>query len=227
MKLPVFLLNGEVWAHDGVEHAAENAGAQVGDSAAEAQHAAEPVAETPGHTPTEATQEAHGAHHDAHAIPWSSLTVQAFNFFLLLAILIFMLRKSIAAHFKTRASEYQDLVRRADAAKSEAEAKHRSMKDRLAKLEQSAASAGTQAKAEADALKTKLIAEAQDLAKRLQEDAKRTAAIEIEKAKAQLRQELLTEALSASKAGFQSGLGSSDQKKLQSEFVDKIQVVGQ
>jgi F0F1-type ATP synthase membrane subunit b/b' len=59
----------------------------------------------------------------------------------------------------------------------------------------------------------------------LEEEAKRTAAVELEKAKAELRHELLREALSKSSDSLGRSLDSNEQKKLQNEFAEKIQVV--
>lgn len=167
-----------------------------------------------------------GAHGDPHAIPWTTIFVQGINLVLLLAILTFALRKTVKALFANRATEYKDLVQRADAAKAEAESKHQQMQERMAKLDRSANEGVDQAKIEAAELKNRLIAEAKALSEKLAEEAKRTTAVEIEKGKAELRRELLTEALGAAKSGLQSGLGQSDQKALQNEFVEKIQVVG-
>lgn len=209
------------------EHTAETPAAEVAPAAA-AEHAADT-----GHT--EAGGEAHtatvghGEHAGAHEvhIPWNSIGVQAFNLFFLVALLTYLLRKTVKAHFATRAAEYQDLVNRADAAKTEAEAKHRDMTERMAKLEQSAVHGIQQARKDAEEVKAKLIQEAKEASVKLAEDAKRSAAIEIEKAKAELRRELLDQALSSSKALLKTGLGSGDQEKLQNEFAEKIQAVRQ
>ncbi len=48
------------------------------------------------------------------------------------------MRKAVSAHFKNRAEEYNELVRRAQAAKEEAERGHREIKERLDKLESGA-----------------------------------------------------------------------------------------
>ena len=169
---------------------------------------------------------AHGdAHHEVH-IPWSSLGVQAFNVFVLLAVLIYLMRKAAVAHFANRATEYNDLVQRAEKAKLEAERGHREIKERLDKLESGAEPSLVQARREADELKTKMIAEARTVAERMKTEAQRTIATEVEKAKAELRHELLQSALATSHEVLKSSLSSSEQQKLQNEFVSKIQVVG-
>ena len=54
-----------------------------------------------------------------------------------------------------------------------------------------------QARSEAADLRTKMMEEAKQLSRRLEQEAQRTAAVELEKAKAELRTELLEKALVA------------------------------
>ena len=168
---------------------------------------------------------AHGADHAVH-IPTSSLFVQAFNLIVLLVVLFVLLRKGAIAHFANRAKEYTDLVQKAEAAKNEAERGHREIKERLDKLESGAEASLAQARKEADELKVKMIAEAGIVSERLKTEAQRTVANEVEKAKAELRADLLQSALATSHEVLKSSLSAGEQTRLQNEFVQKIQVVG-
>lgn len=174
------------------------------------------------HHAAEAGHEA--GHHEVH-IPTESLTVQTFNVVVLLVILFFVLRKATVAHFKHRGEEYSQLVRRAQAAKEEAERGHREIKERLDKLESGAESSLAQARREADEMKVKMLAEAKSVGERLKAEAQRTIATEVEKAKAELRADLLQSALATSQEVLKSSLSASEQSKLQNEFVQKM--VGQ
>lgn len=171
-----------------------------------------------------------GAHeaieHAEHVIPWTSIWVQFFNFAFLLVVLGFLMRKSVKAHFENRAREYRQLVDRAEAAKAEAEKGRRTMQDRLARLESTAAESGEKARKDAEALRDRMLVEARGLASKIDQEARRTISVEIEKAKAQLRDELLDQGLKNSGEQLKKNLGGADQKKLQNEFVEKIQVVG-
>lgn len=167
----------------------------------------------------------HGAHGDAHAIPWNSIFVQGFNLGLLLLFLTYILRKTVKAHFETRAREYKQMVEKAETARTEAERGRREIKDRLAKLEAEAAQTTSQARAEANELRSRMMQEAKALTERLQQEAARTAAVELEKAKAELRREILNQALDKSRENLKKDINPSVQLKLQKEFADKIQVV--
>lgn len=168
----------------------------------------------------------HAAAHDSHAIPWASIGVQAFNFGLLLLLLGWLLRKAIVSHFAHRARDYKQLVERAEVARKAAEQTHREIKDRLDQLEAGAEQSLVRARTEAEDLKVRMVQEAKALSAKLEQEAQRGIQLELEKAKAELRRELLQTALRTSGENLKTKLGSSEQKKLQSEFVDKMQVVG-
>jgi F-type H+-transporting ATPase subunit b len=162
----------------------------------------------------------------AASIPWMSIFVQAYNFFLLIGFLAYLLRQTIKDHFENRAREYQQLVERAEAAKAEAERGKIEIEQRLQKLHINAEQNLVQARAEAEELKRKMMIDAQQLTARLDQDAQRTVTVDVEKARAELRHELLEKGLALSKEQYSKQLGTSEQKKLQKEFVEKIQVVG-
>lgn len=181
----------------------------------------------------QAWAEEHGAaaeHLAEHAhevvIPFRSIGIQAFNFILLAALLFYLLRKSVKTHFEHRARDYKELVDRAENARREAEKSHSQVKERLQKLEATAAHGVERAKSEATDLRTKLIEEAKSMSKKFEQEAQRSVVAELEKAKAELRKELLEKSLASARENLQKSLGSSDQKKLQNEFVEKIETVG-
>ena len=174
----------------------------------------------------QAGESAHHASGDPHAIPWGAIFVQTFNFALLIALGYFFLNKVIRAHFASRAQEYNQLVERAAAAKREAETAHHDIKTRLEKLESGAEEGLRRAQSEAAALKSKLMQEASNLSQKLETEAKRSVQIELEKAKSELRNDLLESALQASSVTLKTSLSSNEQKRLQNEFVEKIQVGG-
>lgn len=170
-----------------------------------------------GHGNTE-----HGGH---EGIPWPTIVSQAVNFGLLLILLAYLTRQSITKMFSERKKMYLELVQKADEAKFEAESNRQQIADRLQKLEGSAQQSLEQAKAEAAEMQQRLISEAQELASKAREEAERAARFELERAKQELRAEILTTALEAAQKAMRDKVGSPEQKKLQNEFVEKFQVV--
>ena len=182
-------------------------------------------AEEGAHHASAAAHEA--GHHAPVVIPWMNIGVQVFNLVLLFSLLIYLLRKGVKAHFAHRATDYQQLVQRAQTAKDEAERGRQEIQNRLNKLESGAEEGLAQARRDAAELKLKLQAEAKELSVKLEADAKRTTQVELEKAKDELRRELLESALQASSNTLRTSLSSGEQKRLQDAFAKKIQVVGQ
>lgn len=170
----------------------------------------------------QATEAAHGA----HGIPWGSLFVQTFNISFLLIILFILMRKTVKAHFEHRARDYQQMVSRAETARAEAEKGKREVKERLSKLEASSDHVMDNARSEAQELRSRMVEEAKTLATRLQQEAERTVKVELEKAKTELRAELMAKAIDTSRENLKKNLSSTEQTKLQKEFAEKIQVVG-
>ncbi len=70
-----------------------------------------------------------------------------------------------------------------------------------------------------------MINEAKSVSDRLRTETQRTIATEVEKAKAELRADLLQSALATSQEVLKSSLSAQEQSKLQNEFVQKM--VGQ
>lgn len=165
-----------------------------------------------------------GGGHGADGVP-GIVTYQAINFVLYAALLFFLLRKPIKNFFKGREDSFKQALIKAEAARADAEKKRQEIQERLTKLEATADQSIAQAKAEAEALKNKIIQEAQELSKNLKDEARRTADIEIERAKLELRSDMLHQAVALSQKMLIDKIADNDQKRLQTEFVEKIQVV--
>lgn len=163
---------------------------------------------------------------DSSHIPFTELIVpQIVNFLIVVTLLTFLTKKMIKEHFAARKESFSMHLKKAEAAKEKAEETHRLLKERLDKLEQTASSSIEEAKAEAAELKHRIIADAKSLSTRLEEEAKRTASYELEKAKAHLREDLLQMSFQMAEGTLQENVNADEQKRLQSEFVEKIQVV--
>ncbi|MCB0361463.1 MAG: ATP synthase F0 subunit B [Bdellovibrionales bacterium] len=164
------------------------------------------------------------SHHAETHIPWQALYPQFLNFGLVVILLLVFGRKKIAYFFDSRKAQYKELVVRAESAKSEAEDLKQKIWDRLTKLNESTPQNLKNAKAEAADLRRKIIQEAELLAGRLEDEASRSAEYELERAKLELKEEVLNLVLSTAEKSLATGIDGQNQKKLQNEFVCKIQV---
>lgn len=168
-----------------------------------------------------------GGHGGEHGIPWRMIGWQAFNVTLLFGVLTYFLRKAVVAHFQSRQSTYLDLVNKAEAARAEAQRNREELSAKIKDLEKNTKASLQKAQAEAEELKRRAMAEAEEISKRLKLETERAIHVEVEKAKEQLRLEVLQAALDQARDKLSANLNNSDQKRLQSEFVEKIQAVPQ
>lgn len=168
-----------------------------------------------------------GGGHGADYIPVKFILIQAGNLAGLLLLLGYFLKNPVRTMFKDRGEKYHAHLKVAQAAKDEAEAKKVKIKERLATLHATAGESAEKAKADAAELKHQIIEDAKHLAGKLEEEAKRTAEYEAQKAIAFLRQELIDGALQESEKHLKDEVNTDVQKRLQNEFVEKIQVVHQ
>ncbi len=153
--------------------------------------------------------------------------LQVVNFLMYFGAILYFARTPVRDMFQGRYEGFFSAVKRAEAAKAEAEAKRKEIRDRLSKLEATREESISNARNEALALKNQIIEEARALSMKLKMDAERTARVEVEKAKFELREELLTQSVQLSRRILTDKMQEQDQKRLQSEFVEKIQVVSQ
>ena len=170
--------------------------------------------------------QAAGDAHEGGGLP-TMFWLQVVNFTIYLGAIIFFARGPLREMFKGRYDSFFSAVKRAEAAKAEAEMKRKEIQDRLAKLEATRDESIQKARSDAAALRNQIVEEAKSLSAKLKADAERTAQLEVERAKYELREELLAQSVQMSKRILTDKMQDQDQKRLQSEFVDKIQVVSQ
>lgn len=162
--------------------------------------------------------DSHGA---ATGLP-TVVILQFVNFFIYVGLVVYFATTPIKDYFKNRQANFYTALKRADAARAEAEAKRAETQARLVKLESSRDESIQTARNEAAALRTQIVEEAKALSEKLQQDAQRTAQVEIERAKMMLREELVNQSVSMARRILSDKMQDQDQKRLQDEFVTKI-----
>ncbi len=166
-----------------------------------------------------------GAHHGAEGIPYKTIITQAINLLIFIGLMVYFLRKELAKHFAERKSAFHELVNRAEKARSEAEATRKEISDRLVRMENSAQGSMKQAEVESEEMRKKMITEAKALSDRIQAEAQKSAQVEIDRARAELRTEILRMSTEQAEKTLREKVGDTEKKRLQNEFVEKIQVV--
>lgn len=175
-----------------------------------------------------ANEEEGGHHAAATGIP-TEVYLQAANFLIFVGLLVYFLRQPVKNYFASRGATFNAAVEKARAARIEAENKNKEIKDKLYQIETEQKTSLAQAQKEAELLKQQLVAEGRNLAAKLKVDAERTLAAEVEKARIALRVDLLAQSTQMAQKVLadKNKLQEQDQARLQTEFVDKIQVVSQ
>lgn len=161
-------------------------------------------------------------HHAEAGLPFVVI-LQFINFFLYVGLIVYFGRKPIADYFKTRQANFYVAVKRADALRAEAQAKRAETQARLAKLEATRDQSIQDARKEAAALRAQIVEEARGLSEKLKVEAERTAVVEIERATAVLRDDLLSQSIVMAQRILTDKMQDQDQKRLQDEFVQKIE----
>jgi F-type H+-transporting ATPase subunit b len=159
-----------------------------------------------------------------HEIP-KIVFYQAINFFCLVGLLYYFLRKPVKAHFAKRHNDLTTAIREAKKLKDEAEAKRQEYVLKIKTLESESAKILNQIRTEGESSKLRIIEEAKRISELIQTEAKRAANNEIEKARAELYDEVLEQALAGARTLLTKSVAEKDQLRLQKEFVEKIEAV--
>ncbi|OQW47744.1 MAG: hypothetical protein A4S09_14395 [Proteobacteria bacterium SG_bin7] len=162
--------------------------------------------------------------HHAVEIPFHELGPQIFNFLVFAGILFVLLRKPVINMFASRASNYHLAVNKASQALEEAKSRKHDIESKLTEMKRGHSESIANAKKEAETLRSNAVEEARAEARRMAEEAERTIRVELDKAKLELRNFMLQQAIQMADKDLGGQLDAHEQKRLQKEFVGKIQV---
>lgn len=164
----------------------------------------------------------HGAEHSGVPVV---VLYQAINVAIILGAGIYFGKQKVVEFFLHKRTSFLQAQEKAQGVLRQAEHEHHEVKTRLDKLKVTREESISKAKADAIDLRKQIVKDAQVLAKKLQDEALLSAKIEVERAKHHLKEQLIKEAFELSKKDLSSKATSDDQKKLQEDFISKVQVV--
>lgn len=145
-----------------------------------------------------------------------------FNFFCVVAILVYFGRKPFAAFFVSRSERVAKAVTDAAAAKTAADAELARWTKAALEESKIRTEGETAAKAAMDRYREKTLAAARQEAERVVGDGGRLAQFEQEAARRRLRSELAAKSLELSAEYFRDSLDSKEQRKLVADFVESV-----
>jgi F-type H+-transporting ATPase subunit b len=164
--------------------------------------------------------------HDAHHIPWKELIApQALNFTIFIGLLVYFLKKPVAAHFSGKRDEFDSQKKAAEEARVQAEKHNFEVRKLLKELEETAATNLGNAKKEAQELKSKLINEAKAQSAKSAQEADSMAKFELDRAVSMLRDELISKSSNIATSKIKETTTDKMQTRLNDEFVTKAQGV--
>ncbi len=155
-------------------------------------------------------------------VPWYEIFKQVFNVAILVAVLVYFLRKPLAAYLAERTELMKKAIEDAARARASAAEQLAAIEARLAGLADEIAELDRRADAEADEETRRIQGAAQAEMERLRAQVRFTADQEVRKAKAELRKEAAE--LSAQAAAVLVGktITPEDQERMVRENIDRI-----
>jgi F-type H+-transporting ATPase subunit b len=160
--------------------------------------------------------------HEVPDINGKKLGYQLFNFGVLLFILIKFGGPAISKALAARHHQLKADLAAASVARADAEARLKQQEARLAALEQEIDGIRTGVKAEAEAEKARLIAAAEERAKRIKDETSFVLEQQIKEAEARLRREVALAAVDLAEQMVRKSLGAADQQRLVDTFVADV-----
>lgn len=172
-----------------------------------------------------ANEGGHGAAQglDAHTI--KTMIYQAINIAILVGALIYGLKASIKEFFKQKQASFLSTAEKAKAARVQAEEEHAQIKIQLTKLESTTHETISRARADAAQMRHQMLQEAEAMSKRIQQEAEQAAALEIAKAKASLRDQMIVQATILAEEALKQKVSTEDHKRLQGDFIRNVSEV--
>lgn len=159
---------------------------------------------------------------EEHAASITQLIFPLINFLIFLYLLKRFLLPFVKEHLRSRREEIAAAVKEADEGKARAEALLRDYRRRLARLDEESREIRDALSAEGERGKLKLIADAEELARRIKADADFLAEQEVKLARQQLMREIARLAREGAEKLVQRHLNSADQERLVEEFLSEV-----
>jgi len=164
-----------------------------------------------------------GEHGGGHGGGWAATdTYRVMNFAVLAIALFFLLRKPVVQFLGDRIKGIREQLDDLESKKIEAEKKLAEYNERLSHLGSESEKIINQYKEQGEALRQKILKEAEAAAGKLQEQALRSIEHEFKRAKIRLEQEMLEKAIAKAEDQLKKKITDQDQEKLVEEYLTKV-----
>ncbi len=165
----------------------------------------------------------HGA--SAGYVPFPTIGYQLINVLILLGGLVYLTRDKVVSFFVERHASYQESYKKTKTAREEAEKNLEDVKVRLTELQKNKGDSILSAQSESEQEKQQIIREAHEKAKKIVSEAIITIEVELAKAKANIRTQMINESMEKAKDLLVKDIGAQDHLKLQVGFSAHIEEI--
>ena len=162
------------------------------------------------------------AAHGEHALNWADFLFRLLNFGIMLAILVWLLKKPAGNFFTSRREDIKQLLAELESKRTEAEAKGAEYQAKLAALEVETRAIVSELIMEGETEKKKIIEAAERQAVYLKEQAKLAAQQEIKTARDSLQAEVSELSVTAAETLLRKNIKAEDQQRLVRDFMTKV-----
>ena len=162
-----------------------------------------------------------GGHADSGVI-LKDFLYRCFSFALMVGMLAYFVTKPIRKGLKARSEEIEKTLADAQAAKEAAEAKHREYSEKLAKATEEIVVITDSIRREGELEREKIMAAANDLAAKIEQEADNKASSVVAKARIELREEAANLAVELAEDMLKKQVSADDQKRLVDEYMQKV-----
>lgn len=162
------------------------------------------------------------AHHADSGVLLKDFLYRVLNFSLVVAILVYFLRKPLKKGLAGRSEEIEKALAEAKQAKEEAEAKFAEYDRKLDQATEEIAEISDSIRREGELEKQKIIENAKQLAVKIEQDAEKAAELEVSKARRELQQQAAALAVELAEQMLKKNFTKDDDARLVDEYMKKV-----
>jgi len=161
-------------------------------------------------------------HHVDSGVLLKDFLWRCLSFGVTLGLVVYFVRKPIRKGLAGRREGIEKALRDAEAAKAEAEAKFAEYDRKLSKASAEIEEIQNDIRREGEVERERTLASAREMAEKIKQEAEKSAANEIAKARAELRQEAARMAIAIAEDLLKKNVTGEDQSRLVSEYMQKV-----
>lgn len=147
---------------------------------------------------------------------------RVFNFAIMFGLLAYFVTKPIKRGMAGRRESIEQALEEARKAQADAEAKFAEYEAKLTAANEEIEELTAAIRREGELEREQIIANAKEMAAKIEQDADRNASLAVAKARAELRQEAATLAVGLAKDLLEKNFNADDQKRLVDEYIEKV-----